>query len=737
MRNSELRSAHRGHWMLILDLKRERDHAMRLLSTPCVLAQITPADRSPSAYNDRVARLLYQGLAVVVLSSVETAGAADLPATLETKAPAKAAQAAAPEWTGFYVGGHAGLSSAYSGWMATQPGGPSLSGSLNFFNPYDVFQGHGSHFAGIAGGYNHRLPSGIVVGAEADLSTAGFLDASENFSSPIVGSANYEDTVLMFGTVRGRVGYDVNHWLYYVTGGLAWTYDQFTRTQANAGPVFGAPSGTVETIFAGRLGWTAGAGIEAPVAPGWTMKAEYLYSQLGTTGVFFPLGGQEFKSDLSMHQFRIGLNYQLGQSTLDWANPMPPPLETDNWAIHGQTSFVGQFVPPYHQSYRGANSLDSNAGRETWDATVFIGRRLWEGAEFWIDPEIDQGFGLSNTLGIAGFTSGEAYKVGNTDPYFRIPRAFVRQTFDLGGTTEKLESGPNQFDGSQTANRVVVTVGKFSVPDIFDTNIYAHDPRNDFLNWSIVEAGSFDYAADAWGYTYGAAAEWYQGPWALRAGVFDLSIVPNSIELDHKFDQFQIVYELEHRHELFGQPGKLAALGFVSRGRMGSFEEAIAFAQLNGTTPSTADVRHYSSRTGASLNIEQQIMPNVGIFARAGFANGNVETFEFTDIDRTASAGLSLGGKLWGRPDDTFGIAGVLNGISSVHQAYLNAGGLGVLVGDGQLPHPGPEQILETYYSLPVGSWKVTPDYQFIVNPGYNRDRGPVSVLSLRLRTQF
>jgi high affinity Mn2+ porin len=313
----------------------------------------------------------------------------------------------------------------------------------------------------------------------------------------------------------------------------------------------------------------------------------------------------------------------------------------------------------------------------------------------------------------------------------------VRQTFDLGGETQKLESGINQLSGSQTADRVVVTVGKFSVSDIFDTISYAHDPRNDFLNWTLVDAGSWDYAADAWGYTYGGAVEWYKGNWALRAGLFDLSIVPNSIELDHHFDQFETVYELEHRHELNGQPGKLAVVGYLNRGRMGRYDDALAFAAQNGTTPNTADVRRYASRSGVNVNFEQQVVPNVGVFARAGFADGNVETYEFTDVDRTASAGLSLGGKLWGRPDDTFAIAGVANGISSAHQAYLNAGGLGVLVGDGQLPHPGMEQILEAYYSLPVGAWKVTADYQFIVNPAYNRDRGPVSVIGMRLRTQF
>jgi high affinity Mn2+ porin len=284
---------------------------------------------------------------------------------------------------------------------------------------------------------------------------------------------------------------------------------------------------------------------------------------------------------------------------------------------------------------------------------------------------------------------------------------------------------------------VVVTVGRFSVSDLFDTITYAHDPRNDFMNWSLVDAGTFDYAADAWGFTYGAAVEWYQGHWTARTGVFDLSIVPNSIELDHRFDQFQIVYELEHRHQLLGQPGKLAMVGFVSRGRMGRYDDAVTLAQQTGGTPSIADVRRYASRPGVNLNAEQQVVPDVGIFGRVGWADGRVESYEFTDIDRTASAGLSFGGKLWRRRNDTFGLAAVVNGISSAHMAYLNAGGLGILVGDGQLPHSGPEEIVETFYRLPLGKLQVTADYQLIVNPAYNRDRGPVSVISARLRTQF
>ena len=642
--------------------------------------------------------------------------------------PAWALSTSRADWTGFYVGARAGVASGSSAWAATQPGVPNLSGSLSFYSPYDGFTGSGSQFGGLVAGYNHSLPSRVVFGVEAGVSFA---------AEPVAVAAAYRDAAEAFGTARGRIGYATNRWLYYATGGLAWTHDLFTRNGIVAGSASDPPGGTGETAMSGRVGWTVGGGIEAPVAPRWTATAEYLYSRFGPTDVPFPSSAQ-VTSNLSLNQFRVGLNYGFGNGPgQDGGPPGGTPSEVKNWIALGQTTLVDQYALPFHAPYSGANSLASNDGKETWDATLYLGRRLWPGAQLWIDPEIDQGFGLSDTLGVAGFTSGEAYKVGFTNPYLRIQRVFVRQTFDLGGATETLESDLNQFGGSQTANRVVVTVGKFSVSDLFDTITYAHDPRNDFMNWSLLDAGTFDYAADAWGFTYGAAVEWYQGRWTVRVGLFDLSAVPNSIELDRDFDQFQVVYELEHRHQLRGQPGKLAVVGFVSRGRMGRYDDALALAAETGGPPSTADVRRYGSRPGVNLNVEQQIAPDVGIFGRVGWADGSVEPYEFADIDRTASGGLSLGGKLWRRAGDTFAVAAVVNGISGPHIAYLAAGGLGILVGDGQLPHPGPEEIVETYYRVPLWMSQVTADYQFIVNPAYNRDRGPVSVVSIRLRTQF
>ena len=413
---------------------------------------------------------------------------------------------------------------------------------------------------------------------------------------------------------------------------------------------------------------------------------------------------------------------------------------TEDWALHAQSTFVAQYHPGFASAFRGPNSLDPHEqARETSDLTLYGGVRLWRGAELWVNPEVDQGFGLSDTLGVAGYPNGEAYKVGAADPYPRIPRVFLRQTINLGGEPSNIDAGLNQLAGTQTADRVVLTLGKFGVVDVFDTNRYAHDPRADFMNWSIIDAGSFDYAADAWGYTYGAAVEWYQDWWTIRTGLFDLSKIPNSKALDTRFfDQYQINQEFEERHELFRQPGKFKLLGFLTHGRMGRYSEATEIALQTGTPADIAAVRKTHNRGGVSLNLEQQLQGDLGFFARAGWSQGQYEAFEFTDINKTVSFGLSLTGQRWGRPDDTVGVAVAVNNASSAAKRFFAAGGLGILVGDGKLLHSGPESIFETYYSFSAFSGAdLTLDYQFINNPAYNRDRGPVSVFGIRAHIEF
>jgi high affinity Mn2+ porin len=414
------------------------------------------------------------------------------------------------------------------------------------------------------------------------------------------------------------------------------------------------------------------------------------------------------------------------------------PVVAERWAIHGQFTYVEQETDSFTAPYAGTNSLRPDQGRETTDATLFLGARLWRGAEIWINPEIDQGFGLDNTLGVAGFPSGEAYKIGKNQPYFRLPRLFVRATVDLAGDRETIEPNANQLGGDRSVSRWVFTVGKMGVADIFDLNQYAHDPRADFLNWAAVDAGSFDYAADAWGYTVGAAAEWYQGTWTMRMGVFDLSNIPNSVHLEPGFHEFQMIAELEKRHTILDRPGKVMITMFDSRGRMGLLDSALERAEATGQPVDIAAVRQYRGRLGASLNLEQQLTNDLGLFARLGKAAGNVEVYEFSDIDRSVVAGLSLKGTLWHREHDTVGVAGIDNGISAERERFLAAGGLGILVGDGQLPHPGPEEIIETYYEATVfPQIQLTLDYQWIAHPAYNLDRGPVSVFAVRFHAQF
>jgi high affinity Mn2+ porin len=659
-------------------------------------------------------------------------------------------------WNGFYAGGNLGIAGGRSNWTA----GPGLSGTNNLFQTIDTFDEAGSFLAGLQGGYNYVLPNRILLGAEVDASFPAFqtlpvgvnpfglsTGGTFNFNSPTLGPVSFAETVLASGTVRGRIGYAPGHWLFYATGGFGWTYNQQSLTQI--------ATGNNVTPFLWRLGWAAGAGVEVPIARHWTARLEYLFTDYGKTSATY-LGTQPMSTDFQLQELRLGLNYQFGNDSAPFGAPIVTKggasAEPDYLSLHGQSTFVYQGYPTIRSPFFGQNSLPAAGNaRETFDLTLFAGLRLWQGAEFWFNPEIDQGHGLGDTHGVAGFPSGESYKLGFDYPYARAQRYFVRQTIDLGGETQKADADVNLFAQSYTANRLVLWVGKFSIVDVFDTNKYANNPKTDFFNWTLINAGTFDYAGDAWGYTYGAAAEWYQGIFTLRGGVFDLSAVPAggalnaaAYGLDNTFSQQQYVGEIEERHQLWGQPGKLKVTAFLSHGKAGDFAGAVALSQPGqpfAGDPSTAlaSLRNsYRDRTGVSLNLEQQLTETMGMFLRGGWADGNIEPWDFTDVDRTVSGGLSVNGKNWGRPDDAIGVAGIINGLAPNHQAYFAAGGFGILVGDGALPNYGLEQIVEAYYSYAItDSTKVTFDYQFIANPGYNADRGPVNAFAGRLHTQF
>jgi len=377
---------------------------------------------------------------------------------------------------------------------------------------------------------------------------------------------------------------------------------------------------------------------------------------------------------------------------------------------------VTQWHPPFRSPYAGELSLDPH-GRteETSDLTLYASTPLWRGGELALTAEIDQGHGVGDGVGIAGYPSGEA-KIGANRPYLHLPRLFVRQTGD----------------------DVIFTAGRFSVADIFDANAYAHDPRGDFLNYAVFEAGAFDYSSDPWGFTNGAVVEWTHAAWTLRGGAFQLPRTANArITARVDFGAYMLVAELERRYTLAGRPGKIKLLGFLDRARMGRYRDALDLARQRGGVPDLGLVRRDTSKAGAVVNLEQEISPTFGVFARASANDGGIEAYEYTEINRSLLAGFQLKGECWGRGEDTVGFAVAVNALSGAARDYFAAGGLGIVIGDGALDYRT-EQIAETYYAWRVEKrLTITFDVQHVRNPAYNADRGPVNLLAVRTHIEF
>ena len=417
-----------------------------------------------------------------------------------------------------------------------------------------------------------------------------------------------------------------------------------------------------------------------------------------------------------------------------------PAIEApENFAIHAQSTYVWQRKPGFNSPYQGENSLGgARAKSYSFTATVDLGVRLWEGGEFHYNEEAARGVAFSGLHGLGGLTNGELAKTAGANLIYYRARAFVRQTWGLGGGREKRESDMNQLAGEVDKRRLVLTVGNVSVLDIFDGVESSHDPRTQFLNWAFMTHGSFDYAADARGYTWGAALEYIDDGWALRAGRFMMPKESNGLPLDTRLgEHYGDQIELEKSYVALNRPGTFRLMGFRNRMKLGNFGDAIAYGTQNGVTPDVADVRKEHAKVGVGVGFEQSLTDDATAFVRASWADGKTETFAFTEIDRAISAGVVVKGTQWSRPQDTVGAAVAINALSRTHREYLARGGLGAFLGDGALNY-GREQILETYYSVrPVKHLWVTADAQYIRNPGYNRDRGPAKVFSVRLHSEF
>jgi high affinity Mn2+ porin len=635
--------------------------------------------------------------------------------------PLKAPAIANHDWSGFYVGGHVGYSRGYG------------RNTLFDLNPTTASSSFGSLFGGLQFGYNYLLPSRLLVGIEGDISFPNYLDDGIVASRTTPSTAVTENLDFV-STVRGRAGYAFDHWLFYATGGLAWSQARLLE-DSNL-------TGNEEKVLRMRAGWALGAGAELAIAPGWTARLEYLYDHLGKAGGTFPSGTGYESTTVDLNSLRLGLNRKLDWTGADINSGNASDsgaVDPSSWNVHGQLTFIEQGYPAFRSPYQGANSLTGASQiQNTTSATAFVGYRPWDGTEIYVNPELMQGFGLNNTLGVAGFPNGEAQKSNFPMPRVDIARVFVRQTFGLGGEQETIEDGPNQLAGKQDISRITVTAGRFAVLDIFEGNAYSHDPRVDFLNWNMYCCGSYDVTMDKIGYTWGAAAELNQKSWALRAGYFLVPVVSNVNSYDaHIFERGEYIGELELRYSLLSQPGKLRLMGWANIANTGSYADALAMPVTTPNYPDITQTRHVRTNYGFVANMEQAITSDLGIFSRASWSPGLVEIIGWTDCDQSLSFGAVLKGSAWGRPDDKIGVAGMVEGLSPLARAYFAAGGLGILIGDGRLNYR-PEQILEAYYAYSLNKWAtLTFDYQFIDNPGYNADRGPVSVFSGRLHAQF
>ncbi|MBS1774402.1 MAG: carbohydrate porin [Bacteroidetes bacterium] len=417
--------------------------------------------------------------------------------------------------------------------------------------------------------------------------------------------------------------------------------------------------------------------------------------------------------------------------------------------IHFQTTYVYQYKPAFNSPYQGGNSLSGFEDNEnSLTATMFFGFRLWKGAEVYVNPELAGGSGLSSALGMAGSSNGETFRVGNPAPTLYLARGYLQQTFALRNkharkigvlNREQVESDANQLAGYQPKNYLRFYVGKLCLGDLYDNNEYGNSPRTQFLNWSLVNNGAWDYAANVRGYTYNFTTELRLGKMNYKASIATLPTVANGAKLNTDISQaYSINAQISRTITIHKRPGNIRLLGYFNNANMGTYSLASAM-----TTPTTVpDITKTevfgNTKYGFGLNFDQQLSNTFGVFSRIGWNDGKHETWCFTEIDQTASIGLSANGHKWKRPNDNCGLAFVANGLSKDHQTYLALGGEGFILGDGKLSY-APEFIGEFYYSfkpLKQGFW-FTADYQYCMNPGCNTDRGPVSIFSFRAHVEL
>ena len=403
-----------------------------------------------------------------------------------------------------------------------------------------------------------------------------------------------------------------------------------------------------------------------------------------------------------------------------------------DWSFHFQATTIDQVHPDFNSPYQGSNSLQAHENDKiSVTSTVYIGWRMWNGGELYINPEIAGGAGLSGASGVAGALNGETYRIGSTAPELAIPfaRIYVQENIPLTDEMTSIPETANQIGEIQLVKRITITLGKYSITDQFDANSVSHDPRSQFLNWSLMSAGAWDYPADTKGYTIGGTVEYITPHFTIRAATDMVAKVANQLIFDENFLKANSeTFEIEIPHSILPNPGIIRILGFYTMAHMGNYRQA-----PKDSIPDITSTRAYGrSKYGFELNIEQQLGKNSSFFSRTSWNDGKNETWMFTEIDQSFSAGVAYDGPFRKPGDDIIRGAFVINGISDDHRRYLEAGGSGFILGDGKLNY-GLEFIFEAQYATHITSYfTLSADYQFVMNPGYNKDRGPVHVIGLR-----
>jgi high affinity Mn2+ porin len=417
-----------------------------------------------------------------------------------------------------------------------------------------------------------------------------------------------------------------------------------------------------------------------------------------------------------------------------------------NSTDHFQFTYIAQKHAAFHSKYSGQNSLADTVepAAKSVTATLFLGRTLWKGAGLYCDPEVSGGNGLSFTKGVAGALNGETYRVGAVEPTIFIARAYIQQIFPLSEPgDEEIKDDVNQIAGRVPKSRIVITAGKFAMSDFFDNNTYSKDPRTQFFNWSLWANGAWDYPANTRGYTFGLVTEIIKPGWSIRLSSVAVPRIANYHLMEYNNKVHSETIELERSFSIHQKKGVLRFILSNTLSRAPSYSQGLTAIRTNNTfllnviSGAVENNAYGGKKFGVGLNVEQELTSDIGVFARMGWNDGKDVSWAFTEIDHTANMGVSFKGTRWKRPNDVFAIAAVVNGISRLHKSFLQEGGYGFIIGDGKLNY-GNEAIAETFYNARLSPffW-LTADYQFVNDPGYNKDRGPVNVFSIRGHIEF